>query len=158
MEQSDHQAMKIEQQNDAGSSTDTAQQSFSDLNKMRPNKFQLKNKQGINAGSQRNTQQRQQCGRCGMKNHKSKDCRVTKGKKFMKCGIMGHFAKYCKTKSPKKSENHEIKANGITTENSSDNEAFVFKVGSKDRPVYPVNVDGTPINMLIDSGLIVDQH
>ena len=70
----------------------------------------------------------------------------------MKCGIMGHFAKYCKTKTPKKSESHEVKANEITTESSSDDEAFVFKIGNKERPVYPINVDGTPINMLIDSG------
>ena len=84
-----------------------------------------------------------------MKNHKSKDCRVTKGKKCMKCGIMGHFAKYCKTKNFKKSESHEVKANEITTESPSDEEAFVFKVGNKERPV---NVDGTPINILIDSG------
>ena len=152
MEQSDHQAKKIEQQNGAGSSTDTAQESFSDLNKIRSNKFQHKSKQGMNIGSQRNTQQRQQCGRCGMKNHKSKDCRVTKGKKCMKCGIIGHFAKYCKTKNPKKPESHQVKANEITTESSSDDEAFVFKIGNEERPVYPINVEGTRINMLIDSG------
>ena len=53
-----------------------------------------------------------------MKNHKSKDCRVTKGKKCMKCGIMGHSAKYCMTKNPKEFESHEVKANEITTESS----------------------------------------
>ena len=147
MEQSDHQAKKIEQQNGAGSSADTSQESFSDLNKIRSNKFQHKSKQGINTGSQRNTQQRQQCGRCVMINHKSKDCRVTKGKKCMNCGIMGHFAKYCKTKTPKKSKSHEVK-----TESSSDDESFVFKIESKERPVYPVNMNGTPIKMFIDTG------
>eukprot|EP00112_Aurelia_sp_Birch-Aquarium-sp1_P015403 Seg3408.2 transcript_id=Seg3408.2/GoldUCD/mRNA.D3Y31 product="putative protein K02A2.6" protein_id=Seg3408.2/GoldUCD/D3Y31 len=65
---------------------------------------------------------------------------------------MGHFAKFCKTKTPKKSESIKSGANEITTRSSSDDEAFVFKIGSKERPVYPVNVDGTPINMLIDSG------
>ena len=29
---------------------------------------------------------------------------------------------------------------------------FVFKIGNKEGPVYPANVDSTPINMLIDSG------
>ena len=84
-----------------------------------------------------------------MKNHKSKDRRVTKGKKCMKCGIIGHFAKYCKTKNPKKPESHEVKANEITTESSSDDEAFVFKIGNEERPVYLINVEGTRINMLI---------
>eukprot|EP00795_Rhopilema_esculentum_P017886 gene17886-biopygen2051 len=87
-----------------------------------------------------------------MKNHNSKDCRVTKGKKCMKCGIMGHFAKCCKTKNPKKPENHQVRASKVTTESSSDDETSVFKIGSKERPVYPVYIDGTPINMLIDSG------
>ena len=152
MEQSDHQTKKIEQQNSARSLTDKMKESFSDLNKVRPSKYQHKSKQARNTRDHNCSQQRQQCGRCGMNNHKSKDCRVTKGKKCMKCGIVGHFAKYCKTKAPKKSENHQVKANEITTESSSDDEAFVFKIGSKERPVYPVNIDGTQINMLIDSG------
>eukprot|EP00795_Rhopilema_esculentum_P004164 gene4164-biopygen11942 len=87
-----------------------------------------------------------------MKNHNSKDCRVTKGRKCMKCGIMGHFAKCCKTQNPKKPENHQVRASKVTTESSSDDETSVFKIGSKERPVYPVYIDGTPINMLIDSG------
>eukprot|EP00795_Rhopilema_esculentum_P017882 gene17882-biopygen1759 len=87
-----------------------------------------------------------------MKNHNSKDCRVTKGRKCMKCGIMGHFAKCCKTKNPKKPENHQVRASEVTTESSSDDETSVFKIRSKERPVYPVYIDGTPINMLIDSG------
>lgn len=148
MEQSDHQTKKIEQQNAAGSLAEGVKESFSDLNKIRPNKYQNKGKQR----DQRNTQQRQKCGRCGMRNHKSQDCRVTKWKKCMKCGIMGHFAKYCKTKAPKKAESHQVRANEFTTESSSDDEAFVFTIGSKERPVYQVSVDGTPIKMLIDSG------
>ena len=31
-------------------------------------------------------------------------------------------------------------------------EAFVFTIGNKERPAYPVNVHGTPINVLIDIG------
>ncbi|XP_065064039.1 uncharacterized protein K02A2.6-like [Rhopilema esculentum] len=150
MEQSDLQTKKIEQQNGAGSSADTMKESFSDLNKIRPNKYQHKGRQANR--NQKYTQQREQCGRCGMKNHNSKDCRVTKGRKCMKCGIMGHFAKCCKTKNPKKPENHQVRASKVTTESSSDDETSVFKIGSKERPVYPVYIDGTPINMLIDSG------
>ena len=84
-----------------------------------------------------------------MKNNNSKDCRVTKGKKCMKCGIMGHFAKFCKTKNPKKSESHQVRASEVTAESSSDDETSVFKIGSKERPVYPVFIEDTPINMLI---------
>ena len=47
MEQSDHQAKKTEQQYGAGSSAETAQESFSELNKIRSNKFQHKSKQGM---------------------------------------------------------------------------------------------------------------
>ena len=70
----------------------------------------------------------------------------------MKCGIMGHFAKFCKTKLPKKTEIHQIKANEIQPENSSDEESFVFRIGDSARPVYPIFVENTKINMLIDSG------
>ena len=59
MEQSDHQTKKTEQQNGAGSSPDTAKESFSDLIKIRSIKFQHKSKQEMDIGSQRNTQQRQ---------------------------------------------------------------------------------------------------
>ena len=70
----------------------------------------------------------------------------------MKCGIVGHFAKCCKTKNPKKPDNHQVRASEVTAESSSDDETPLFKIGSKERPVYPVYIDGTPINMLIDSG------
>ena len=53
MEQSDPQTKKIEQQNGACSSTDTVQESFSDPNKIRPNKFQHKDR--MNTGGQRNS-------------------------------------------------------------------------------------------------------
>ncbi len=150
MEQSDHQAKKIEQQNCAGSS-DAMKESFSDLNKMKSRNFQHKGRQ-TGPKAQNYTPRKQQCGRCGSKNHQSRECKVTKGKKCMKCGILGHFAKYCKTKTVTKSEKHQVKANEVRTESSSDDEAFVFKIGNKDRPIYTVNVDSTPINMLIDSG------
>ena len=69
----------------------------------------------------------------------------------MKCGISGHFAKYCKIRSPKKAETHEVKANEIQKESSSDEESFLLKIGNNNRPVYPICVEDAIINMLIDS-------
>ena len=89
-----------------------------------------------------------------MKDHTSNNCRITKGEKCMKCGILGHFAKCCKTRSPKKAETHEVKANEIKKASSSDEESFLFKIGDNNRPVYSICVEDTVINMLIDS----DQH
>ena len=74
----------------------------------------------------------------------------------MKCGIMGHFAKFCKTKLPKKTEIHQIKANHIQLENSSEEDFFVFWIGDSARPVYSIFVENTIINMLIDSGSTLD--
>ena len=150
MEQSDHQTRQIEQQNGAGASADTKMDSFSELNKIKSDKWQHKSKH-TSSGRPRHSQHRQ-CGRCGMKNHTSNNCRITKGKKCMKCGILGHFAKYCKTRSPKKAETHEVKANEIQKESSSDEESFLFKIGDNNRPVYPICVEDSVINMLIDSG------
>ena len=59
MEQSDQQTKKIEKQNGAGSLADTMKESFSDLNKLRPNKYQHKGRQANR--SQKYTQQREQC-------------------------------------------------------------------------------------------------
>ena len=150
MEQSDHQTRQIEQNNGIGVSAETKQDSFSELNRIKSDKWQHKGKHNSNSKPKYN--HTRQCGRCGMKNHTSNNCRITKGKQCMKCGIMGHFAKFCKTKLPKKTEIHQIKANEIQPENSSDEESFVFRIGDSARPVYPIFVENTKINMLIDSG------
>ena len=39
-----------------------------------------------------------ECGRCGMNNHTSNECRRSKDRTCKKCGIKGHFAKMCRTK------------------------------------------------------------
>ena len=159
MEQSDHQTKQIEQQNGAGISAETKLDSFSELNRLKSDKWQHKRKQ-FSTGKPRYNQHKQ-CGRCGMNNHTSNNCRITKGKKCMKCGILGHFAKCCKTKSPKKTGTHQVKAHEIQAENIGD-ESFVFSIGNndRDRPVHPICVEDTCINMLIDSGStlnIIDQ-
>ena len=75
----------------------------------------------------------------------------------MKSGIMRHFAKFCKTKLPKKTEIHHVKANEIQLENQSEEETFVFRIGNSARPIYPICVENTFINMLIDSGSTLDE-
>ena len=150
MEQSDHQTRQIEQQNGAGASADTKIDSFSELSKIKSYKWQRESKH-TSSGRPRHSQHRQ-CGRCGMKNHTSNNCKITKRKKCMKCCILGHFANYRKTRSPKRAETHEVRANEIQKESSSDEESFLLKIGNNNRPVYPICVEDAIINMLIDSG------
>ena len=102
-----------------------------------------------------------ECGRCGNKSHSSKDWLVTKWKQCNRCGKMGHFGKYCKTKEFTKK--HQVRLTDVSSleekknyssDSSSDDEqdTYVFCLDSKDKPLYAVNIEGTEMKMLVDSG------
>ena len=115
------------------------------------------------------------CGRCGAKNHNANDCRRSKGATCASCGKVGLFAIMCRTRSTTNSNNRNRQngVNQITTddhdnlidEEDSDDD-FVFHVNATsdghttqlkaNPPLYPIRVNRTVFNILIDSGASVN--
>ena len=99
-----------------------------------------------------------------MKNHTAKNCRVAIDKICKKCGLKGHFAKKCKTRDTSRTKRDEVKLLQGRTEtcnsSSSDDDIYVFVVGSKESVMdkFSVNLTElrTPIEFLIDSGCMGD--
>lgn len=95
------------------------------------------------------------CGRCGMTSHSSKDCRITKGKTCKKCSLIGHFAKCCKTKLDR--QKHKVRttednASEEESNSSDEDDCYVFCIKSKDKPLFEIEVQESPITILVDSG------
>ena len=94
-----------------------------------------------------------QCGRCGMKNHTSAECRRSRDKICQKCGIKGHFATMCRTK-PK---HEKVHATHHHHEDIDEEDVYLFKFNiTKRSNTYPVLIADNKINMIIDSGSTIN--
>uniref|UniRef100_A0A7M5UIV2 CCHC-type domain-containing protein n=1 Tax=Clytia hemisphaerica TaxID=252671 RepID=A0A7M5UIV2_9CNID len=103
---------------------------------------------------QENKNQQVECGRCGYKNHKSSECRRSKNVKCGTCGKIGHFEKMCRTKR----KINQVQQQPDEEDSDSDDD-YVFHIDNPPKlkpPLFPINIDGHTVNILIDSGASVN--
>ena len=112
------------------------------------------------------------CGRCGAKGHFSSECRRSKNHICSKCGKMGHFQSLCHTKAKTPSRNVPQTSRALTEEltqdknvlsatadlDDDDDDVYAFSTNKEDmkRNTHSVLINGSPIDMFIDSGTTVD--
>ncbi|XP_057310511.1 uncharacterized protein K02A2.6-like [Hydractinia symbiolongicarpus] len=106
----------------------------------------------IHTGPSQNNQP--YCYRCGKKDHRADKCIVTKGKSCHKCGIQGHFSNVC--------QSTKATVRYVTADTSSSDDDFVLAIDNDPNcpnhknSMYPVDVDGQRVNVLIDSGSTIN--
>ena len=112
------------------------------------------------------------CGRCGAKGHFSSECRRSNNDICSKCGKMGHFQSLCRTKAKIPSRNVPYASRALTEEQTQDTKvqsatayladddddvyAFSINMEHMKRNTHPILINGSPIDMFLDSGTTVD--
>jgi hypothetical protein len=99
------------------------------------------------------------CGKCGMNNHKTEDCRCSRNVRCFKCKRMGHFASVCRNKTlPRKEEKVRQVDSSCALEDHINLEAekydLLFATDSKCKTLdtHTVTMAGQSVQVLLDSG------
>ncbi|XP_057305378.1 uncharacterized protein K02A2.6-like [Hydractinia symbiolongicarpus] len=130
---------------------DTEEESSEQINKLHGRRPPHRSHRKHNAPPHRNNPTKSfnkpECGRCGMKNHKSHECRRSRDKTCNKCGIKGHFAKMCRTKNKQQvhQTNHE-------NSDDEDEDIYLYKMNTTKSNNFPVLVNNSEMTAIIDSG------
>ena len=94
----------------------------------------------------------EQCGKCGMTNHSTEDCKCSKNIRCYKCNRIGHFASMCRSKTvaPRTEEVKHVETTCVV-ENDHD---LLFATSSQVNTLdtHSVTMAGQPVQVLLDSG------
>ena len=97
------------------------------------------------------------CGRCGLRGHRSDQCRCTRDKRCLKCSRVGHFAIMCRWKQRKpqlhdKHSVHFLDDQDLSSDSFSDTEASVqvYALDSQSH-ITTITITNVPIQVIIDS-------
>jgi len=157
IESADRQADHYKNQNDIASHNhDSDDDEVNRLQSMQ-RKFQ---KSRISAPPYNSNNNNTICYRCGSKNHLANKCENAKGKTCHKCGKVGHFSNVCKSSQSTGSGTVRY----IIADDDSSDDDFVLAINKKSSndslqkssSIYPIKINGTTVDVLIDSGSSVN--